>query len=51
MLHFQELYSAFKENDENNFTANNILWIFVAHPSPVNGHFKEWVDDYKKQLQ
>jgi len=49
MEHFKNLFGDnFVKKDNDNFYTNNIHWQFVAHPSPANGWFNKWVDDYKK---
>ena len=40
---FSGLYTNFSSVNEVAFRAAGALWIYAAHPSPSNGHFKSWV--------
>ncbi len=44
--HFEIIYAdeIFEKIDDSSFKANNIIWRFVAHPSPANGHFDDWMN-------
>jgi len=49
MKYFEEIYNDFNKIDKDSFTANNILWTYVAHPSPANGWFNQWIEEYKNK--
>lgn len=34
-----------REVNSMSFRARGALWIFVVHPSPANGHFKDWAEE------
>jgi len=40
---FSKLYIDFSLINSCAFSAGGALWIYVAHPSPGNGHFDSWV--------
>ena len=42
---FSGMYDSFEDINEVAFYAGNVLWVFVAHPSPANGHFRAWLSE------
>jgi hypothetical protein len=35
----------YREVNSMSFRARGALWIFAVHPSPANGHFKNWSEE------
>ena len=40
---FRKVFKDFFELNSVAFRAGEALWVYGAHPSPMNGHFKAWV--------
>jgi len=45
---FRWLYEDFMEINPVAFIVGGILWIYAAHPSPANGHFRSWGNGTRK---
>jgi len=43
---FEDEFKSYKYIDEDHFLLGKIKCFFVAHPSPANGHFKNWISNY-----
>jgi hypothetical protein len=39
----REIHADYSAINEVAFRTGNKLWIYAAHPSPANGHFKAWI--------
>lgn len=41
---FKKLYENYEDINHVSISAGGVLWVFVAHPFPANGHFVKWLN-------
>jgi len=46
--HFANQFDNYRHIDDDSFFLGNVKCLFVAHPSPANGHFKKWLINNKE---
>jgi len=47
---FAAMYANFSSINDVAFRAGGALWVYAAHPSPGNGHFKSWASGTQENI-